>query len=253
MTVRLRWLIELGKLDPAAWRFYQRPRLFFFFFLIIMMYMKHPKYLENSIAFILGNKINIVEAFWPFLNHIFPYILSHKRNDHPKFGVSPFDTCIDTITICICIPKQQMVELHILKLYLNISYSMYPSETCAFFNLMLAFWDVSVNMYRPSLFSLLYNILLYAAAAAKSLQLCLTLCSPIDGSPPGSPIPGILQAGILEWVAISSSNEWKWKVKVKSLSRSDSYHGLQATHIYMACLIALFWCLFIHRSIKQCF
>ena len=58
-----------------------------------------------------------------------------------------------------------------------------------------------------------------AAAAAKLLQSCLTLCDPIDGSPPGSPIPGILQARTLEWVAISSSNAWKWKVKVKSLSR----------------------------------
>ena len=58
-----------------------------------------------------------------------------------------------------------------------------------------------------------------AAAAAKSLQSCLTLCDPIDGSPPGSPIPGILQARILEWVAISFSSAWKWKVKVKSLSR----------------------------------
>ena len=57
------------------------------------------------------------------------------------------------------------------------------------------------------------------AAAAKSLQSCPTLCDPIDGSPPGSPIPGILQARILEWVAISFSNVWKWKVKVKSLSR----------------------------------
>ena len=55
--------------------------------------------------------------------------------------------------------------------------------------------------------------------AAKSLQSCLTLCDPIDGSPPGSPVPGILQARILEWVAISFSNVWKWKVKGKSLSR----------------------------------
>jgi len=58
-----------------------------------------------------------------------------------------------------------------------------------------------------------------AAAAAKSIQLCPTLCDPIDGSPPGSPVPGILQARTLEWVAISSSNAWKWKEKVKSLSR----------------------------------
>ena len=58
-----------------------------------------------------------------------------------------------------------------------------------------------------------------AAAAAKSLQSCPTLCNPIDGSPPGSPIPGILQARTLEWVAISFSNAWKGKGKVKSLSR----------------------------------
>ena len=58
-----------------------------------------------------------------------------------------------------------------------------------------------------------------AAAAAKLLQSCLTLCDPIDGSPPGSPFPGILQARTRDWVAISFSNAWKWKVKVKSLSR----------------------------------
>ena len=55
-----------------------------------------------------------------------------------------------------------------------------------------------------------------AAAAAKSLPSCLTLCDPIDGSPPGSPIPGILQARTLEWVAISFSNAWKLKVKSES-------------------------------------
>ena len=58
-----------------------------------------------------------------------------------------------------------------------------------------------------------------AATAAKLLQSCLTLCDPIDGSPPGSPVPGILQARTLGWVAISFSNAGKWKVKVKLLSR----------------------------------
>ena len=58
-----------------------------------------------------------------------------------------------------------------------------------------------------------------AAAAAKSLQSCPTLCDPIDGSPPGSTVPGIHQARTLEWFAISFSNAWKWKVKGKSLSR----------------------------------
>ena len=57
-----------------------------------------------------------------------------------------------------------------------------------------------------------------AAAAAKSLQSCPILCDPTDSSPPGSAVPGILQARTLEWVAISFSNAWKWKTKVKSLS-----------------------------------
>ena len=73
--------------------------------------------------------------------------------------------------------------------------------------MILVFWiQQQLNAYRP------------AAAAAKSLQSCPTLCDPIDGSPPGSPVPGILQARTLEWVAISFSNAWKWKVKVKSFS-----------------------------------
>ena len=67
---------------------------------------------------------------------------------------------------------------------------------------------------------LLFSIFISpAAAAAKLLQSCSTLCDPIDGSPLGSPVPGILQARTLEWVAISFSNAWKWKVKVNSLSR----------------------------------
>ena len=68
---------------------------------------------------------------------------------------------------------------------------------------------------------LLFKPLLYwtfLAAAAKLLQSCPTLCDP-PGSPPGSPVPGILQARTLDWVAISFSNAWKWKVKGKSLSR----------------------------------
>ena len=70
-----------------------------------------------------------------------------------------------------------------------------------------------------------------AAAAAKSLQSCPTLCDPIDGSPPGFPVPGILQAWTLEWVAISFSNAWKLKEKVKSLSHAR----LLATPWTVAC------------------
>ena len=64
-----------------------------------------------------------------------------------------------------------------------------------------------------------------AAAAAKLLQSCLTLCYPIDGSPTGSTIPGILQARTLEWVAISFSNAWKWKVKWCPLGSPKCSHG----------------------------
>ena len=68
-----------------------------------------------------------------------------------------------------------------------------------------------------------------AAAAAKSLQSCPTLCDAIDSGPPGSPVPGILQARTLEWVAISFSNAWKWKVKwsLSVMSNSLRLHGLQ--------------------------
>ena len=73
--------------------------------------------------------------------------------------------------------------------------------------------------YRRGILGYETNRQLLAAAAAKSLQSCPTLCDPIDGSPPDSPVPGILQARTLEWVAVSFSNAWKWKVKVKLLSR----------------------------------
>ena len=62
------------------------------------------------------------------------------------------------------------------------------------------------------------SLYLVKEQSAKSLQSRPTLCDPIDGSPPGSRVPGILQTRTLEWVAISFSNAWKWKVKVKSLS-----------------------------------
>ena len=85
------------------------------------------------------------------------------------------------------------------------------------------FFFLSCKFKPGPIISLSYHTLLLvfssSAAAAKSLQLCPTLCSPIDCSPPGSPVPGILQARTLEWVAISFSNAGKWKVNVKLLSR----------------------------------
>ena len=98
-----------------------------------------------------------------------------------------------------------------------------------FGNLLYSLWTTTVSFTFVSperisvpirgRFALLPTNRSPAAAAAKSLKSCPTLCDPIDGSPPGSPVPGILQARTPEWVAISFSNAWKWNVKVKSLSR----------------------------------
>ena len=78
------------------------------------------------------------------------------------------------------------------------------------------------NTYHPRYHWLFLYVVLTiycCCSAAQLLHSCPTLCDPIEGSPPGSPVPGILQVRTLEWVAISFSNAWKWKVKVKSLSR----------------------------------
>ena len=96
---------------------------------------------------------------------------------------------------------------------------------CVFFLIFLSmmFYHRILNIASCAIQqTFVYPSYIYAAApaaAAKSLQSCPTLCDSIDGSSPGSPVPGILQARTLEWAAISFSNAWKWKVKVKSLSR----------------------------------
>ena len=85
---------------------------------------------------------------------------------------------------------------------------------------LLCPWDFPGKSTGVGCHCHLHECVCYAMLCyAKSLQSCLTLCDPIDGSLPGSPVPGILQARTLRWVAISFSNAWKWKVKVKSLSR----------------------------------
>ena len=104
--------------------------------------------------------------------------------------------------------------------------SIFPSVSICF----LCLWTINLYYFWiPHKSDIKYRIvfvtlwltsksIIFSAAAAKSLQSCPTLCNPIDGSPPGSPVPGILQAKTLEWAAISFSNAWKWKVKGKSLS-----------------------------------
>ena len=85
-----------------------------------------------------------------------------------------------------------------------------PSVPCLIF-LILGIYEHNKWLFCTTKFwSNLFWVIVPAAAAAKSLQLCPTLCDPRDGSPQGSPVPGILQARSVEWVAISFSNAWKW-------------------------------------------
>ena len=100
-----------------------------------------------------------------------------------------------------------------------ISFLLYQSKfkSQINFHLLLTSPGLTGKCHKFILFNM-HNTSAAAAAASKLLQSCPTLCDPIDGSPPGSPIPGILQERTLEWVAISFSNAWRWKVKVKSLS-----------------------------------
>ena len=93
-------------------------------------------------------------------------------------------------------------------------------EKCFFVPCRVAFYSLLFSIPSTGSLHTVGPQLIFgaAAAAAKSLQSCPILCDLIDGSPPGSPVPGILQARTLECVAISFSNAWKWKVKGKSLS-----------------------------------
>ena len=108
-----------------------------------------------------------------------------------------------------------IIKVRVLATLVSCSVFLYPSCVYILFNFILIFSCLSVYVHlilRP-------DAAAAAAAAAQSLQSYPTLCDLIEGSLPGSLVPGILQARTLEWVAISFSNAWKWKVKVKSLSR----------------------------------
>ena len=96
-----------------------------------------------------------------------------------------------------------------------VSLLLCPRMCCSSWVMFKSSWMLIVPQALP----LSLQIEAAPAAAANLLQSCPTLCNPIDSSPPGSTVPGVLQARTLEWAAISFSNAWQWKVKVKSLSR----------------------------------
>ena len=130
----------------------------------------------------------------------------------------------------VCLHKCRMREVYGMYYeFMELSFSLLPAAS-SFFSLHLAVvWDrvtPGVSWAGGG------NTAAAAPAATKSLQSCPTLCDPIDGSPPGSPVPGILKARTPEWVAVSFSNAWKWKVKVKSVIQpcqtlSDTWSAAQ--------------------------
>ena len=111
--------------------------------------------------------------------------------------------CIQNYYLCFCSLKDIIENCYNFFIICLVEFTIWA--WCFLFWKASNYWFNFLNRYA-------------AATAAKSLQLCLTLCDPIDGSPPGSLVPGILQAKTLGWVTISFSNACKWKVKVKSLS-----------------------------------
>ena len=138
-----------------------------------------------------------------------PYCLS--------WDISSFFFCPRTEICTICSPGSQAFALRWLYNWLGFPGSAaYRSRLWAS---QAPYLHEPIPHNKSQSFSLSRWRSRYAAAAAKSLQSCPTLCDPIDGSPPGTPVPEILQARTLEWGAISFSNAWKWRVKVKSLSR----------------------------------
>ena len=126
-----------------------------------------------------------------------------------------------TLLRYVCFFYTQFVECfcHERMVYYVKCFSCIIKMMIQFLSLILLMWlsNLVTCICRTILASVKFHLNIFAAAA-KSLQSCMTLWDPIDGSPPGSPVPGILQARTREWVAISFSNAWKWKVKVKSFS-----------------------------------
>ena len=107
----------------------------------------------------------------------------------------------------------------IVKIFLRMNWQMYAFLFCYSFHSIVAIRKKCTSHVWPNIATLEETRNSGWCVVAKSLQSCPTLCDPIDGRLPGSPIPGILQTWTLEWVAISFSNALKWKVKRKSLSR----------------------------------
>ena len=142
------------------------------------------------------------------------FILDWKNILFWEVGGVPINYCLlEFVGVCVsfcCTTNESAINTHISPL----SWTSLPPTHCH----LTPLGHHRAPGWAPYAIQQLPTAAAAAASAAKSLQSCPILCDPIDGSPPGSSVPGILQARTLEWVAISFSNECKWKVKLKSLS-----------------------------------
>ena len=153
----------------------------------------------------------------------------HSWSHHSKAKRNIYgQSASGSLEILLCIVPVKVIPVpHYFDNFKFVSYihdSTYVLQISSFALSLSLFFKDSIYKWYHMVFVFLFGLtsltmIIFASAADKSLQSCPTLCEPIDGSPPGSPVPGILQERTLEWIAISFSNAWKWKVKVKSLSR----------------------------------
>ena len=174
---------------------------------------------ENWILWSFLNLFHLFCPCWIIFITLPPGSLAHS----PITSILLLSTCNDLFILQIFLSALIFSSSSFLYLQIFLSRFVFFPFTSVVFT--FSSWVIFCNTWLEVLIRQLWHLGIFMIcwwslpAAAKSLQLCLTLGDPIDGSPPGSPNPGILQARTLEWVAISFSNAWKWKVKVKSLSR----------------------------------
>ena len=158
-----------------------------------------------------------------FLAMILPYSISIVRN-YLKFSIHTFHIVFSYCTNSLYLSSYSLSFKIELQHYPVKFFCFHVLQLSLLFHLLSSCYFV-ITIVASNWF--LYPMLCYA----KSLQSCPTLCDPIDNSPPGSPVPGILQARTLEWVAISFSNTWKWKWSRSVVSDSQLPHGLQPTRL----------------------
>ena len=173
-----------------------------------------------------------VNISFPMLGNCFIIIFSNVFSDTFSSSETPCNSNAGLYNV-LDVSETVLISFHSLFCSIEVIFTILYSSSLIHSSVSVMLMLISSSIFFFSVIVLFITDNLFFATAAKSLQSCPTLCDPIDGSPTGPSVPGILQARILEWVAISFSNVWKWKVKVKLLSDpmdcslpDSSIHGI---------------------------